>query len=136
MATTPANQAEIDHIVRVLRVVLNQAQDLIAASETGALLSMHVARALAQTSQLCQVIALDERDTVMKCGAAIVAALFPLWAGFYEVEGVPVSVDPQGTNAKACDIPGARRLPLPLDRNAEPLLEEDFLRRLEVLLNP
>jgi hypothetical protein len=136
VAVTPANQTEVDNIVRVLRVVLNQAQDLIAASETDALLSKRIALALALTSQLCRVIGLDERDTVMEYGAAIVAALFPLGTSFYTVEGVPVSVDPEGTSAKAWDIPGARHFPLPLDRGAESLSEEEFLRRVEALLNP
>jgi len=133
---TPVNQTELDNVARALRVVLNQAQDLMAAGETGALLSNRIAFALSLTTQLCRVIGLDERDTVMKYGAAIAAALFPLGTSFYEVEGVPVSVDPEGTNAKAWDIPGARHFPLPLDHNAEPLSEEDFLRRVEALLNP
>jgi hypothetical protein len=133
---TRADQTAVDSIVRALRVVLNQAQDLIATGEAGALLSNRIALALALTSQLCRVIGLDERDTVLEYGAIIVAALFPLGTSFYEVEGVPVSVDPEGTNAKAWDIPGARHFPLPLDRNAEPLSEEDFLRRVETLLNP
>lgn len=133
---TPVNQTAVDSIVRALRVVLNQAQDLIAAGETGALLSNRIALALALTSQLSRVTGLDERDTVMEYGAAIAAALFPLGTSFYDVEGVPVSVDPEGTNAKAWDIPGARHFPLPLDRNAEPLSEEDFLRRVEAQLNP
>ena len=68
--------------------------------------------------------------------AAIAAALFPLGTSFYEVEGVPVSVDPEGANARAWDIPGSRHFPLPLDHSAEPLSEEDFLRRMDALLNP
>ena len=113
-------------MVRALRVVLNQAQDFIAADDVGALLSNHIALALALTSQLCQVIGLDERDTVMEYGAAIAAALFPLGTSFCEVEGVPISVDPEGTYAKAWDIPGAGHFPLPLNRNAESLSERIF----------
>ena len=95
-----------------------------------------IALALALTRQLCQVIELDERDTAMEYGAAIAAALFPLGTSFYEVDGVPVSLDPEGTNAKAWDIPGARHFPLPLGANAEPLSEEDFLSRVDAMLNP
>lgn len=133
---TSVNQTAVDNIVRALRVVLNQVHDLIVAGEEGVLLPNRIALALALTNQLCRVIGLDERDTVMEYGAAITAALFPLGTSFYEVEGVPVSVDPEGTNAKAWDIPGARHFPLPLDRNAEPLSEEDFLHRVEAMLNP
>lgn len=133
---TSVNQTAVDSIVRALRVVLNQVHDLIVAGEEGVLLPNRIALALALTNQLCRVIGLDERDTVMEYGAAITAALFPLGTSFYEVEGVPVSVDPEGTNAKAWDIPGARHFPLPLDRNAEPLSEEDFLHRVEAMLNP
>ena len=133
---TPINQTEVDSIVRALRMVLTQAQSLVEAGKAGALLSNRIAVALALTSQLCRVIELDERDTVMEYGAAIAAALFPLGTSFYEVDGVPISVDPEGTNAKAWDIPGARHFPLPLDRDAEALSEEDFLRRVEALLNP
>jgi len=132
----PVRQTEVDSIVRALRVVLNQAQDLIATGEAGALLSNHIAFAVALTSQLYRVIGLDERDTAMEYGAAIAAALFPLGTSFHEVDGVPVSVDPEGTNARAWDIPGARHFPLPLGPNAEPVSEEDFLRRVEALLNP
>ena len=132
----PVKQSEVDSIVRALRVVLNQAQDLIAAGEAGGLLSRHIALALALTGELCRVIALDERDIVMEYGEAIAAALFPLGTSFYDVQGVPVSVDPEGANAKAWDIPGARHFPLPLDRNAQPVSEEDFLRRVETLLIP
>jgi hypothetical protein len=133
---TPVKQTEVDSIVRALRVVLSQAQDLVAAGEAGAALPNHIALALALTSQLCRAIGLDERDTVIEYGAAIAAALFPLGTSFYEIQGIPVSVDPEGTHAKAWDIPGARHFPLPLDRNAEPLSEEDFLRRVDALLNP
>lgn len=133
---TSVNQTAVDSIVRALRIVLNQVHDLIVAGEEGVLLPNRIALALALTNQLCRVIGLDERDTVMEYGAAITAALFPLGTSFYEVEGVPVSVDPEGTNAKAWDIPGARHFPLPLDRNAEPLSEEDFLHRVEAMLNP
>ena len=136
MAMTPVNQTEVDSFVRALRVVLNEAQELIASGEPVALLSNRIALALALTRQLCQVIELDLRDTVMEYGAAIATALFPLGTSFYEVEGVPVSVDPGGTNARAWDIPGSRHFPLPLDPSAEPLSEEDFLRRVDALLNP
>ena len=136
MATTAGNQTEVDSFVRALRVVLTQAQELIAAGESGAVLSNRIALALALTRQLCRVIELDERDTVVEYGAAIAAALFPLGTSFFEVDGVPVSVDPEGTNAKAWDIPGARHYPLPLGANAEPLSEEDFLHRVDAMLNP
>jgi hypothetical protein len=136
MAIPAGNQTEIDSFVRALRVVLTQAQELIAAGETDPLLSNRITLALALTRQLCRVIELDERDTVMEYGAAIAAALFPLGTSFYEVDGVPVSVDPEGTNAKAWDIPGARHFPLPLGANAEPLSEEDFLGRVDAMLNP
>jgi hypothetical protein len=136
MAMTPVNQTEVDSFVRALRVVLNQAQELIAAGETGALLSNRISLAVALTRQLSRVIELDERDTAMEYGAAIAAVLFPLGTSFYEVEDVPVSVDPEGTNARAWDIPGSRHFPLPLGPNAEPLSEEDFLCRVDALLNP
>ena len=136
MATTAGNQTEVDSFVRALRAVLTQAQELIAAGESGAVLSNRIALALALTRQLCQVIELDERDTVVEYGAAIVAALFPLGTSFYDIEGVPVSVDPEGTNAKAWDIPGARHFPLPLGPHAVLLSEEDFLRRVDAMLNP
>jgi hypothetical protein len=136
VAMTAANRTDVDTIVRALRVVLNQAHELIAAGGADALLSNRIALALALTSQLCGVIGLDEGDTFMAYGAASADALFPLGTSFYAVEGVPVSVDPGGTNAKAWDIQGARHFPLPLDANAEPLSEEDFLRRVESMLNP
>ena len=133
---TVGTQTEVDSFVRALRAVLTQAQELVAAGEAGSRLSNRVALALALTHQLCRVIDLDERDTVMEYGAVIAAALFPLGTSFFQVEGVPVSVDPEGTNAKAWDIPGARHYPLPLGVNAEPLSEEDFLRRVDAMLNP
>jgi hypothetical protein len=136
MAMTPIKQTEVDSFARALRVVLNEAQELIASGETGGLLSNRIALALALIGQLCRVIKLDERDTVMEYGAAITAALFPLGTSFYEVEGVPVSVDPEGTNARAWDIPGSRHFPLPLDPGAALLSEDDFLRRVDALLNP
>lgn len=136
MAVTTGNQTEVDGLVRALRAVLTQAQELGAAGGAGELLSNRIALALALTRQLCRVIELDERDTVMEYGAAIAAALFPLGTSFYQVDGVPVSVDPEGTNAKAWDIPGARHFPLPLGVDAEPLSEEDFLRRVDMMLNP
>ena len=71
----------------------------------------------------------------MEYSAAITAALFPLGTSFYEIEGVPVSVDPEGTSARAWDIPGSRHFPLPLDHIADSLSEEDFLRRVDALLN-
>jgi len=126
---TPIEQSEVDSFVRALRAVLNEAQELIVSGETGARLSNRIALAVALTDQLCRVIELDERDTVTEYGAAITAALFPLGTSFYEVQGVPVSVDPEGTNARAWDIPGSRHFPLPFDHSAEPLSEEDFLRR-------
>lgn len=133
---TPIKQSELDSFVRALRVVLNEAQELIMSGETDARLSNRIALALALMGQLCRVIKLDERDTVMEYGAAITAVLFPLGTSFYEVEGVPVSVDPEGTNARAWDIPGSRHFPLPLGHSADPLSEEDFLRRVDALLNP
>ena len=136
MAMTPFKQTEVDSFVRALRVVLNEAKELIASGETGALLSNRIALAHALIRQLCRVIKLDERDTVMEYGAAIAAALFPLGTSFYEVEGVPVSVDPEGTNARAWDIPRSRHFPLPLDHKAEPLSEEDFLRHVDALFKP
>ncbi len=136
MAMTLGNQTDVDSFARALRAVLTQAQELVAAGEAGSLLSNRIALALALTHQLCRVIELDERDTVTEFGPAIAAALFPLGTSFYEVDGAPVSVDPEGTNAKAWDIPGARHFPLPLGANAEPLSEEDFLRRVDALLNP
>ena len=132
---TPIEQSEVDSFVRALRAVLNEAQELIVSGETGARLSNRIALAVALTDQLCRVIELDERDTVTEYGAAITAALFPLGTSFYEVQGVPVSVDPEGTNARAWDIPGSRHFPLPFDQIAEPLSEEDFLRRADALLN-
>ena len=135
MAMPPIQQTEIDSFARALRVVLNEAQELIASGETGARLSNRIALAVALMGQLCRVIELDERDTVMEYGAAIAAALFPLGTSFYEVEGVPVAVDPEGANARAWDIPGSRHFPLPLDSSALPLSEEDFLRRVDALLN-
>ncbi len=135
MAMTPMNQAEVDGVARALRAVLRQAQDLIAAGEAGALLAHRVALALALTSQLCEAIGLDERGGVVEYEAAVAAVLFPLGTSFYEVEGVPVSVDPDGANARAWDIPGARHFPLPLDASAVPLSAEDFLRRVGTLLN-
>jgi len=132
---TPIEQSEVDSFVRALRAVLNEAQELIVSGETGARLSNRIALAVALTDQLCRVIELDERDTVTEYGAAITAALFPLGTSFYEVQGVPVSVDPEGTNARAWDIPGSRHFPLPFDHSAEPLSEEDFLRRADALLN-
>jgi hypothetical protein len=132
---TPIEQSEVDSFVRALRAVLNEAQELIVSGDTGARLSNRIALALALMGQLCRVIELDERDTVMEYGAAITAALFPLGTSFYEVQGVPVSVDPEGTNARAWDIPGSRHFPLPFDHSAEPLSEEDFLRRVDALLN-
>jgi hypothetical protein len=128
-------QSQVDSLVRALRAVLNEAQELMVSGETDARLSNRVALALALTGQLCRVIELDERDTVMEYGAAIAAALFPLGTSFYEVQGVPVSVDPGGTNARAWDIPGSRHFPLPFDHSAEPLSEDDFLRRVDALLN-
>lgn len=132
----PVNRADVDGVARALRVVLGQAQDLVAAGEVGAPLANRIGLAAALSSQLCRVIGLDERDAFIEYGAAIAAALFPLGTSFFEVEGVPVSVDPEGANAKAWDIPGARHFPLPLDANATPLSEEDFLRRVEALLSP
>ena len=132
----PIKQTEVDSFARALRVVLNEAQELIASGETGGLLSNRIALALALIGQLCRVIKLDERDTVMEYSAAITAALFPLGTSFYEVEGVPVSVDPEGANARAWDIPGSRHFPLPLDHRAALLSEDDFLRRVDALLNP
>ena len=136
MAMTPIKQTEVDSLARALRVVLNEAQVLIASGETGARLSNRIALALALIGQLCRVIKLDERDTVMEYGAAITAALFPLGTSFYDVEGVPVSVDPEGANARAWDIPGSRHFPLPFDHRATLLSEDDFLRRVDALLNP
>ena len=136
MPMTPMIQAEVDGVARALRVVLSQAQNLITAGGTGAQLANRIALALALTSQLCQAIGLDERGGVVEYEEAVAAALFPLGTSFYEVEGVPVSVDPDGTTARAWDIPGARHFPLPLDANAVPLSAEDFLRRVETLLNP
>jgi hypothetical protein len=133
---TPIKQTEVDSFVRALRMVLYEAEELVASGETGALLSNRIALALTLIRQLCRVINLDERDTVMEYGAAVAAALFPLGTSFYEVEGVPVSVDPEGTNARAWDISGSRHFPLSLDPSAEPLSEEDFLRRVDALLNP
>ena len=136
MVMTPIKQTEVDSFVRALRLVLNEAEELIASGETSTALSNRIALAHALIRQLCRVIKLDERDTVMEYSAAIAAALFPLGTSFYEVEGVPVSVDPEGTNARAWDIPGSRHFPLPLAPRAEALSEEDFLRRVDALLNP
>jgi hypothetical protein len=119
---TVGNQTEVDSFVRALRAVLTQAQQLVAAGEAGSLLSDRIALALALTRQLCLVIDLDERDTVMEYGAVIAAALFPLGTSFYQVEGVPVSVNPEGTNAKAWDISGARHYPLPLGVTQQSLI--------------
>ena len=132
----PVNRGDVDGVARALRVVLSQAQELVAAGEAGAPLANRIGLAAALAGQLCRVIGVDERDAFIEYGAAIAAALFPLGTSFYEVEGVPVSVDPEGANAKAWDIPGARHFPLPLDPNATPLSEEDFLRRVEALLSP
>lgn len=132
----PVNRVEVDGVARALRLVLSQAQELMTAGEAGAPLANRIGLAAALANQLCRVIGVDERDAFIEYGAAIAAALFPLGTSFYEVEGIPVSVDPEGANAKAWDIPGARHFPLPLDRNATPLSEEDFLRRVEALLSP
>jgi hypothetical protein len=128
------DRSELDSFVRALRSVLGEAQELVVSGETGTRLSNRIALAVALMAQLCRVIELDERDTV-EYGAAITAALFPLGTSFYEVEGVPVSVDPAGTNATAWDIPGSRHFPLPFDHGAEPLSERDFLRRVDGMLN-
>jgi hypothetical protein len=131
---TPVEQSELDTFVRALRGVLNEAQELIVSGD-GARLSNRIALAIALTGQLCRVIELDERDAVTEYGAALTAVLFPLGTSFHEVQGVPVSVDPGGTNARAWDIPGSRHFPLPFDHSPEPLSEEEFLRRVDALLS-
>jgi hypothetical protein len=130
------DRSEVDRFVRALRLVLNEAQELSVSGETGTRLSNRIALALALTAQLCRVLELDERDAVVGYGAAITSALFPLGTSFYEVDGVPVSVDPGGANARAWDIPGSRHFPLPFDHDAEPLSEKDFLYRVDAMLNP
>ncbi len=131
-----STQVEADDILRALRTALQEAQGLIAAGEAGALLSNRIALALALTDRLARSIGVDEADGVIEFGAGIVAASFPLGTGFYEVGDVPVSIDPEGANARAWDIPGGRHFPLPLDSDAKSLSEEDFLRRVNTLLNP
>jgi hypothetical protein len=132
----PSTQTEADRILRALRMALHEAQSLVAAGEASALLANRIALALVLTDQLSRAMGLEETDGVIEFGAGIVAASFPLGTGFCEVEGVPVSIDPEGTNARAWDIPGGRHFPLPLDAVAKPLSEEDFLRRVNALLNP
>jgi hypothetical protein len=61
--------------------------------------------------QFCRAIELDEPDGGFEYEEAVAAALFPLGTSFYEVEGVPVSVNPDATNARAWDIPGAPGAP-------------------------
>ena len=133
---TRMEHSEVDSFVRALRLVLSEAQQLSLSGETGTRLANRIALAAALTAQLCRVLELDERDAVVEYGAAITAALFPLGTSFYEVDGVPVSVDPGGTHARAWDIPGSRHFPLPFDHGAEPLSEKDFLCRVEAMLNP